>query len=87
MLYYVTEPALNKAFPGLVSRVHGVAFLEAYASGEPVHGDTRTWHRRTAAFYRRLFTKHGLAQCGPHSWLRPDLHPGATNLELMDGAL
>ena len=66
--------------------MHGVAFLEAYASGEPVEGDTRTWIRRTTGYYRRLFANNGLVQCGPHCWLRPDVHPGATNLELVAGS-
>lgn len=82
MLYYVEMPALARGLAVLAERLRGVAFLEAYASGEPVEGDTRTWPRRSVGVYRRLFAKLGLVQCGPHCWLRADRHPGATALEL-----
>ncbi|MEO6846534.1 MAG: class I SAM-dependent methyltransferase [Chthoniobacterales bacterium] len=80
-LYYISSRELDRGMRGLVSRMGGVAFLEAYATTDSVLGDTSTVARRPAAFYRRLFKRHGLVSCGPHCYVSHTLSGCVTSLE------
>lgn len=81
VLYYVPRAELVRGFSGLVDRLGGVAFLEAYGSDEVAKGDTRTIERRDPGFYRRLFRRHGLMSCGPHCYVGEVLRGGVLTLE------
>jgi len=81
VLYYVPRTELVRGFTGLVDRLGGVAFLEAYGSEEVAKGDTRTIERRDPGFYRRLFRRHGLVSCGPHCYAGEALRGGVLTLE------
>jgi hypothetical protein len=61
----------------------GVAFLEAYTSGDEMEGDLSGWHSRSKAQYRRLFERAGLVGCGLHCYLPPQLAERAVELELV----
>ena len=81
ILYYVPGKELDLGLAGLVPRIGGLAFLEAYASDSSLKGDKKTMEPRTAAFYRRLFRRHGLISCGSHCYVGPMLAGQVTDLE------
>lgn len=81
LLYYVPRAELRSGLQELVSRLEGVAFLEAYASDAAIKGDFRTIERRSDADYRKLFRSLGLISCGPHCYAGPDLAGQVTALE------
>ena len=49
MLQYIATPALERGIRHLASLLHGVAFLEAYTSGDDMEGDLEGWHFRSKA--------------------------------------
>jgi len=81
MLYYVPAEELGRGLSALVAHLGGVAFLEAYASDDALEGDTKALQKRDAAFYRRLFRRHGLVPCGSHCYVGPELAGMVTTLE------
>jgi SAM-dependent methyltransferase len=80
-LYYVPKVELPPGLAVLTARLGGVAFLEAYATGDAVKGDIRGLEKRTVAFYEKLFRKHGFVSCGSHCYLGPVLAGQITALE------
>jgi SAM-dependent methyltransferase len=73
MLHYVPLAELRRGLSTVRALTGGIAFLEALTTADGVAGDTRGFHRRGAAVYRRLFREAGLVQCGPHCWAGPAL--------------
>jgi 2-polyprenyl-3-methyl-5-hydroxy-6-metoxy-1,4-benzoquinol methylase len=83
MLQYVPDAALARGIRHLASLLRGVAFLEAYTSGDDMEGDLEGWHPRTRAHYRRVFAEAGLVGCGVHCYLNPATAQNAVELELV----
>ncbi len=83
VMQFVAPTELEAGVTQIAERLDGVAFLEAHTTGDSLRGDLRGWHRRTPAYYRRLFDRVGLIQCGPHCWLGEALYGGASALERM----
>jgi len=79
-LYYVSRAELSDGLAVLARHLGGVAFFEAYASGEALKGDLPL-ERRDPAFYRRLFRKHGFISCGSHCYVGTQLAGQVTALE------
>jgi SAM-dependent methyltransferase len=73
VLQYVSDAALRRGVRRLASILRGVAFLEAYTSGDDMEGDLDGWHQRSRATYRRTFADAGLVACGVHCYLNPGL--------------
>ena len=82
MLQYVPTPELGKGIRHLASLLGGVAFLEAYTSGDDMEGDLDGWHPRSKAQYRRVFADAGLIACGLHCYLSGKAAANAVELEL-----
>ena len=82
MLQYVPTPELGKGIRHLASLLGGVAFLEAYTSGDDMEGDLDGWHARSKTHYRRVFADAGLIACGLHCYLSRDAAANAVELEL-----
>ncbi len=80
-LYYVPRPELSDGLKVLANHLGGVAFFEAYATGEALQGDIRKLERRDPAFYRQLFRKHGFISCGSHCYVGTQLAGQVTALE------
>ncbi len=80
-LYYVPRRELTLGLGVLASHLGGVAFFEAYATGEALKGDIRQLERRSPEFYRRLFRNHGLVSCGSHCYVGKALAGQVTVLE------
>ena len=82
MLQYVANAPLKRGVHHLASLLGGVAFLEAYTSGDDMEGDLEGWHPRTKAEYRRIFRGAGLVACGMHCYLSERVADRAVELEL-----
>lgn len=80
-LYYVSREELTLGLGVLAKHLGGVAFFEAYATGEALKGDIRKLEKRTPEFYRRLFRKHGFISCGSHCYVGAQLAGQVTALE------
>jgi SAM-dependent methyltransferase len=83
MLQYVPDAALRRGVRHLASILGGVAFLEAYTSGDDMEGDLDGWHQRSKTKYRRIFADAGLIACGVHCYLNPRTAERAVELELV----
>jgi 2-polyprenyl-3-methyl-5-hydroxy-6-metoxy-1,4-benzoquinol methylase len=82
VLQYVPDPALKRGVRHLAGLLGGVAFLEAYTTGDDMEGDLEGWHPRSKSQYRRIFADAGLVACGIHCYLTRELAVNAVELEL-----
>lgn len=82
MLQYVPDAALERGIRHLASILRGMAYLEAYTSGDDMEGDLEGWHPRTRAQYRATFAGAGLVGCGLHCYLSRRTAMNAVELEL-----
>ena len=83
VLQYVAAAALTRGVRRISDTLGGVAFLEAYTSGDEMEGDLSGWHQRSKAEYRAVFQGAGLVGCGLHCYMTPDLADRAVELELV----
>ena len=83
MLQYVAHAPLARGIHHLARLLGGVAYLEAYTTGDDMEGDLDGWHPRSKVRYRRLFAAAGLTACGSHCYLGPRLAERAVELELL----
>lgn len=81
VLHYVPTTELRRGLETLARLTAGIAYLETLTVADGVSGDTRGFHRRSAAMYRRLFQAAGFRQCGPYCWAGPALVDGLAALE------
>jgi SAM-dependent methyltransferase len=84
ILQYVPTAALRRGVQHLASLLAGVAYLEAFTTGDEMEGDLDDWHPRSKAQYRRIFAEAGLVGCGMHCYLAPEVAEGAVEMELSD---
>ncbi|MEO7454902.1 MAG: class I SAM-dependent methyltransferase [Gemmatimonadaceae bacterium] len=82
VLQYVSTPAVERGVAEIARRLGGVAFLEAYTTGDEMEGDLTGWHARSKAKYRAIFSRAGLVRCGLHCYLNPDIAERGVELEL-----
>ena len=74
VLWYVPTPELRRGLAEMRKLLRGVAYIEAYATGDEVEGDLDAWIERSEATYRRAFSDAGLVACGLNCWIaREDL--------------
>ena len=83
VLQYVPNAPLKRGVRHIAGLLGGVAFLEAYTTGDDMEGDLQGWHHRTKAQYRRIFADAGLVACGIHCYLTRELAVNAVELELV----
>jgi SAM-dependent methyltransferase len=81
VMHYLDTRELDAGLPGLADLCGGVAFLETFARGDEVAGDTHGFRQRPARFYRDRFERVGFAPLGSHLWLAPALVDAAATLE------
>lgn len=82
VLQYLKPGEIRRGLSGFGELLHGVAFLEVYARGDRVDGDSDGFHDRAAGWYRKVFGEAGLAQCGPQAWVNQELAQELTRMEL-----
>lgn len=85
VLQYVPAAELTAGLRSIAKLLGGVAYLEAYTSGDAIEGDRRGWHERTAAAYRRAFDGAGLTAVGMHCWVGDALIETTAELERAGG--
>lgn len=68
VLQYVAEEDIPRGLRRIQRLLGGVAYIEAYASGDDMIGDMEGWHFRPASFYQRVFREAGLTRCGLHCY-------------------
>ncbi|NUO39561.1 MAG: class I SAM-dependent methyltransferase [Gemmatimonadaceae bacterium] len=83
VLQYVPDAALKRGVRHLASILTGMAYLEAYTTGDDMEGDLEGWHPRTKAQYRAVFARAGLVGCGVHCYLTRETALKAVELELV----
>ncbi|NUP71586.1 MAG: class I SAM-dependent methyltransferase [Gemmatimonadaceae bacterium] len=83
VLQYVPDAALKRGVRHLASILTGMAYLEAYTTGDDMEGDLEGWHPRTKAQYRAVFARAGLVGCGIHCYLTRETALKAVELELL----
>jgi SAM-dependent methyltransferase len=83
VLQYIPDAPLKRGIRHLASLLHGVAFLEAYTTGDEMEGDLDGWHPRGKSQYRRIFAEAGLIACGVHCYLTSGAAERAVELELV----
>lgn len=81
MLQYVSAGELGPGLSALSGLLGGIAYLEAYTTGDSIEGDRRGWHHREPALYRRAFRRAGLTGVGMHCWASPALAATTAALE------
>ena len=81
VLQYVPPAELRAGLRSIANLLGGVAYLEAYTSGDSIEGDRRGWHERTASSYRRAFGGAGLVSVGMHCWVGQRLIESTAELE------
>jgi SAM-dependent methyltransferase len=81
VLQYVPGAELMSGLRAIAKLLGGVAYLEAYTSGDSIEGDRRAWHLRTGAEYRRAFGDVGLTSVGMHCWVGDALREETAELE------
>ena len=81
VLQYVPDAELQSGLRAVAKLLGGVAYLEAYTSGDSIEGDRRGWHNRSAAQYRRAFRGAGLVSVGMHCWVASGLRAETAELE------
>lgn len=69
VLNFLAVDDLRRALRTMAKLVEGVAFLELFTASDDVVGDTRGWHPRSSAQYRRLLRTAGFVACGPHCYV------------------
>ncbi|MDQ2667211.1 MAG: class I SAM-dependent methyltransferase, partial [Gemmatimonadota bacterium] len=83
VIQYVSDRALEGGVRRIAGVLSGLAFLEAYTTGDEMEGDLSGWHPRSKTRYRRLFAAAGLVGCGLHCYVRPELAERSVELELV----
>jgi SAM-dependent methyltransferase len=83
VLQYVPDAALKRGLRHIATLLGGLAFLEAYTTGDDMEGDLEGWHPRSKSEYRRIFADAGLVACGMHCYLTRDVAHDAVELELV----
>lgn len=81
MLQYVPTDELGVGLRAVARLLGGVAYLEAYTSGDSIEGDRHGWHNRSAGQYRRAFQSAGLISVGMHCWVGSELRGETAELE------
>jgi SAM-dependent methyltransferase len=81
VLQYVPGDELREGLRAVAGLLGGVAYLEAYTTGDEIEGDRRGWHLRSAVEYRRTFQRSGLEAVGMHCWVGGELLQGTAELE------
>jgi SAM-dependent methyltransferase len=83
VLQYVGDSALKRGVRHIAGLLGGVAFLEAYTTGDDMEGDLEGWHHRSKSRYRSIVADAGLVACGIHCYLTRELAANAVELELV----
>jgi SAM-dependent methyltransferase len=82
-MHYISDEDIRRGMPELVRVAGGVLFLEVLTAEDDITGDLNGMIRRSAAWYRKVFSSAGLTAAGPYTWLAPSLREDAAELEAL----
>jgi len=82
VLHYLTDKEIRRGLPALVEATGGMAYIEVLTSHEEIIGDLDGLIRRSPMWYRKLFSKAGLVECGPYSWLSEEMASDTAQMEV-----
>jgi SAM-dependent methyltransferase len=85
VLQYVEDADLVRGLAAISRMLEGVAFLEAYTTGDELVGDRRQWQDRSAREWRRRLKAAHLTACGMHCYVAAPLEDRLLELERADG--
>lgn len=85
VLQYVDDADIARGLRAIRRVLGGVAYIEAFTTGDAMEGDTDNWHDRDVADYARLFRAARLTQCGPNCFLNLDAINGLNDFEHCGG--
>ena len=83
VLHYLHEAEIRRGLRAMVPLARGVLFLEVLTREDDIVGDVEGLIRRSAKWYRHLFTAAGLTAAAPYIWLAPALRDDAAALEVV----
>jgi SAM-dependent methyltransferase len=69
MLNYLDARSLRRAVQHMTRRAHGVVYLELFADGDHITGDTSWPPARSASWYRALLRRAGLVSIGLQAYV------------------
>jgi SAM-dependent methyltransferase len=69
VLEYVPSPEVEAGLHHLRTLCRGLAYIEAFTSGDDMVGDRTGWHHRSERRYRSAFAAAGFTACGLHCWV------------------
>ena len=81
VLEYVSTPELEAGLEHMRRLCGGLAYIEAFASGDDMVGDRSGWHHRSESRYREAFRDAGFIACGLHCWVPRDGRHRVSQLE------
>ena len=78
---YLTPRELAAGLQAIAAATSGMAFIEAFATGDEIEGDTVDWRWRKAAWWRGQFRQAGLTPVGMHCYVPPAVCENTVALE------
>ncbi|HYW33436.1 MAG TPA: class I SAM-dependent methyltransferase [Gemmatimonas sp.] len=81
MLNYLSPAQLQRGLPLVAERTGGLAYLELFANGDAIEGDTGWPPPQPAAWYREALTRAGFRSVGLQCYVP---HGTDTNVSLME---
>jgi cyclopropane fatty-acyl-phospholipid synthase-like methyltransferase len=78
---YLTPRELASGLQTIAAVTSGVAFIEAFASGDEIVGDTVDWRWRKPAWWRERFRDAGLTPVGMHCYVPAHTRDNSVALE------
>jgi SAM-dependent methyltransferase len=81
VLQYVPAADLRNGLRAIADRLSGVAYIEAFTTGDDMIGDHVDWHDRSADEYRRVMRQAGLLPLGLYCYLPQRLEYLTNELE------
>lgn len=81
VLEYVPTAEVEAGLAQLRRLCRGLAYIEAFVSGDDMVGDRTGWHHRSERRYRELFAAAGFVACGLHCWVPAEARHRLSQLE------
>lgn len=78
---YLAPRELASGLQTIAAVTGGLAFIEAYASGDEIEGDTVEWKWRKASWWREQFRDAGLTAVGMHCYVPAGTRENTVALE------
>lgn len=81
---YLPPKELSAGLQAIAAVTAGVAFIEAFAAGDEIEGDTVEWRWRKPAWWRERFLEVGLTPVGMHCYVAAGMRENTVALERAD---